>query len=294
VKDSQKEGLNVKDFLKRSGDQKLLLEKRDGVMGFLKYVFCLLFIYFLVSPLLPLFINVGKTAWVLVLLLVPIALIIWSYIEYWSRGEVWYQCICKGIVVDMEKTHSAGKWICTLPMIFVIFFMLFVAVLWAISYEEVKKENVTCPSNYTNSTNTTEFNNTSNSTDTTSTGSEESSSNKEYKRYVGAVLYLLGIMFVFNLTKAVVDVEGAPHLLTLNMFIYLLGDKTILNDRGYKVVHYSQLGRYMLNRDSNKEFSWDELYSLGDGEDPQGISKWNLYWGWKTTRLLSQHKDKLE
>jgi hypothetical protein len=50
----------------------------------------------------------------------------------------------------------------------------------------------------------------------------------------------------------------------------------------------------MLNRDSNKEFSWDELYSLGDGEDPQGISKWNLYWGWKTTRLLSQHKDKLE
>lgn len=272
VKDSQREGLNILQFLKQAGDQKLLIEKRDDVMGFLKYVFCLIFVYFLVSPLLPLFINVGKTAWVLALLIIPIIFIIWSYIEYHSRREVWYQCLTKGIVVDLEKTDSAGKWICTLPMYFVIFFMLLVAILWAISYDENATEKTTCPGETP----------------------EESSSSKPYKRYVGAVLYLLGILFVFNLTKAFIDVEGAPHLLTLNMFIHLLGDKTILNDRGYKIVHYSQLGKYILERDQNKEFSWNEIYALGDGEDPDGVSKWNLYWGWKTNSFLSQFKEKLE
>ena len=101
-------------------------------------------------------------------------------------------------------------------MFFVYFFMITVAVLYAIAYEPELDEN----------------------------GNE-----KEWKRYVAAVLFLLGIIFILMLTKSVVDVEGASRTLSLNMFVHLLDDKKILKDRGYKVVHYSVFGEYVKNRD---------------------------------------------
>lgn len=254
--DPKDEDLNVQNFLAKNGPQKLLIQQRDGNIKPTKWIFAAIFAYLLVSPLFNMFQNAAGTAWVLVLLILPIALIIWTFIEYWARMECWFICICRGIILDLEKTHSAPKWLCTIPMFFVYFFMLFVAILWAISYKPENDE---------------EF----------------------WKRYVGAALFLIGILFILTLTKGFVDLEGAPRTLSLNMFIFLLNDRKVLSSRGYKVVHYSQLANYFekLIKDKSQQFSWNEVYKLPHEADPNGITKWNIIWGCKYAPFLRKNKD---
>lgn len=253
--DPKDEDLNVQNFLEKNGPQKLLMKQRDGTISWTKWIFAAIFAYLLVSPLFNMFQNAAGTAWVLVLLLVPIAGIIWCFIEYWARMECWFICLCRGIILDLEKTHEAGKWLCTIPMYFVYFFMIFVAILWALSYH---------PDN-----------------------------DNEWKRYVGAALFLIGILFIIPLTKAFVDLEGAPRTLSLNMFMFLLNDPKVLSGRGYKLVHYSQLAKYVekLRNDKSATFSWNAVYKLSHEADPKGITKWNVIWGSSFAAILRKNKD---
>lgn len=254
--DPKDEDLNLQNFLAKNGPQTMLLKQRDGTISWTKWIFAAIFVYLLVSPLFTMFQNAAGTAWVLVLLLLPIFGIIWSFIEYWARMESWFICICRGIILNTEKTHTAPNWLCTVPMYFVYSFMILVAILWAISYKPEGDDAF-------------------------------------WKRYVGAALFLIGILFILPLTKAFVDLEGAPRTLSLNMFIFLLNDPKVLSGRGYKVIHYSQLANYFekLRKDQNAKFSWNEVYKLSNETDSKGISKWNIVWGCKYAPILRKNKD---
>jgi hypothetical protein len=252
------EELTVENFLAKNGEQKKLIEARDNIISWKKWIQLLIFVYLLISPIFPMLIDAGDTAWVLVFYLVPLILIIWSFIEYWSRAEIWYCCLCRGIILDMEKTHELGKWACTLPLYFVYFFFTCVTVIWAITYEpKADKDGVI----------------------------------KQEKRYIGAALFLIGILFILSLTKAFVDIEGSPRLLSVNMFIFYLGDVKVLSSRGYKVVHYSQLDKYFNKKDPSKVFSWNDLYQLSHEPASDGVTKWNLTWGCSLANLLRENKD---
>lgn len=253
--------LTVQNFLSKNGEQKLLLEKRDDTLGFTRYISLLIFLYLLISPIFPMLKDAGGTAWVLALYVLPLSLLIWAFIEYWCRMECWFCCICRGIILDMEKTTAAPKWLNTLPMYFVYFFMLVAAVLWGIAYEPKPEEDGETP---------------------------------EWKRYVGAALFLLGILFMLSLTRDIVDVEGARRLCSVNEFIHFLGDPKILEARGYKVVHYSQLGIFLKHKDPNTPFSWNEIFKLSHEPNPEGASRWNLTWGTQMSFILRENKDLTE
>ncbi len=257
--DDEIQELNVQNFIRKNGEQKGLIEKRDGHISFIKWIFALIFCYLLISPILPLFSSVSDKAWCLAILLIPLILVMWSYIEYYSRSEAWYCCIVKGIILDLEKTHTATKWLCRIPVFFVYFFMLTVAVLYGISYNPPLNDK----------------------------GQVD-----EFRRYLAAILYLLGFLFVLNMTKAFVDLEGAPNLLTLNMFLFYLDDNKLLEARGYKVIHFTNLCKYIQSRNDQQSFSWNDLYKLSDKPDPDASI--NLTWGWRVSKLLIANKDKME
>jgi hypothetical protein len=251
IKDSE---LTIENFLKKNGEMKLLKEQRDATIGVFKFLFLIIFCYFLISPIFQLFVSAADRAWVLVLMIIPIAAICWCFYEYWSRGECWYICICRGIILDLEKTNKPVMWLCTFPMIFVYFFLILVAVLYAISYKPASEEAF-------------------------------------WKRYVAAALYLIGILFIISLTKTIVDVEGSNRLLSVNMFVHLLGDVDVLKSRGYKVVHFSQIGKYIAEKKPETPFSWNDIFKLSHIPDPNGASKWNLNWGFKMAKLLRVNKE---
>lgn len=258
--ESQNE-LTVQNFLSKNGDQKLLLEKRDDTLSCSRYISLAIFLYLLISPIFSMLKDAGGTAWVLALYVIPLVLLIWAFIEYWCRMECWFICICRGIILDMEKTNKAPRWLCSFPMYFVFFFMIVAAVLYAISYEPEEDEN---------------------------------GETQEWKRYIGAALFLIGILFMISLTRDIVDVEGARRLVSLNEFIYYLGDVKVLEARGYKVVHYSQIGTFLKNKKEDSDFSWNEIFKLSHEPDPNGASRWNLSWGAEMSLILRKHKDKTD
>lgn len=252
-------GLCVENFLNINGDQDELIKKRDEICGWTKYIQLSIFIYFLLSPIFSMLKDASSRVWVFSLYIIPLSLLIWAYIEYWSRAEAWYCCICKGIILDMEKTHLLSKWICALPMYFVYAFMITSAILYALAYEPDKNdEGIT----------------------------------QEYKRYLGAALYLMGILFMISLAKSIVDIEGAPRILSLNMFIYHLKDPKVLTSKGYKVVHFSQIGKYLEFLDK-KSFGWNDIYRLNHKPIEDGATKWNLMWGVRIACSLKENKNKL-
>lgn len=257
--DCADEELSVENFLAKNGEQKRLIMARDNVISWKKWIHLVIFVYLLISPIFQMLISASGTAWVLCFYVIPLALIIWSFIEYWARSEIWYCCLCRGIILNMEKTNEFGKWACTLPLYFVYFFFTVVAVIWALTYKPEKDE--------------------------------KTGESKSEMRYVGAALFLIGILFILVMTKAFVDIEGAPRLLSVNMFIFLLDDAKVLSSRGYKVVHYSQLDKYFNSRDSNAKFSWNDLYKLSHKPAADGITKWNLTWGFSLASLLRDNKD---
>ena len=90
----------------------------------------------------------------------------------------------------------------------------------------------------------------------------------EIVRVWSAGLFLVGLLFVIFLVKSFVDLEGAPRLLTLNLFIHYFQNPHMLESQGFKVIHQSQLKKYIDTRGEDKEFQWDELYLLSHEPDP--------------------------
>merc|ERR1719210_1310599 len=141
---------------------------------------------------------------VVVILWALIIVIMWCKIEWNNRAEVWYICLYRGIILDFPKTNTAKGWLLQIPTLLAVLFLLIFGIVCYI-------------------------------------GLDPKFTFKDVSYIVSAILAIVGVIFVLTPTKAYVDLEGAPHLLTLNLIVFLFEDPEMLSAKGFKVVHYSKL-----------------------------------------------------
>eukprot|EP00928_Gymnodinium_smaydae_P067373 TRINITY_DN50333_c0_g1_i1.p1 TRINITY_DN50333_c0_g1~~TRINITY_DN50333_c0_g1_i1.p1 ORF type:complete len:391 (+),score=47.57 TRINITY_DN50333_c0_g1_i1:134-1174(+) len=212
--------------------------------------------YLLFSPAFPIIPQMKEPAIVATLWLC-IGLIMWSKIEYNNRAEVWYICLCRGIILDFDKTDSFKGWFCQKPILFAIMFLILFGLVTYIGLDRFA------------------FN--------------------DLNNVQVAGFAVAGTLFVLTLTKGFVDIEGANTLLSLNMFVYLFEDPHMLQEKGFKVVHVSRLRTYLsdVNRksDVNTLFSWNAVHALN--HVPDHIESPSLLTGTKLLFSLRRYKDDL-
>lgn len=211
-----------------------------------------IFGFLLFSPCLALIPKMDKK-WVVVLLWVVIGLIMWCKIEYSHRAAVWYICLNRGIILDFQNTHELKGLMLQIPMLLAAVFIVSVGIVIYVGLDP-----------------------------------EFKFSNTDY--IISAVLAIVGVLFVFSMTKGFVDLEGAPTL-SVNMLTFFFDDENILEKKGYKVVKLADLQTWMENKKSEKDsdFSWNEVHAIGSaGLRPKGLS---LIGGFKLFYFLKPHKD---
>jgi len=190
---------------------------------------------------------------VVMVLWVIVVLIMWCKLEYSHRAEVWHICLCRGIILDFPKTYALKGWLCQKPMFLALFFLL---IFGGVTY----------------------------------IGLDPHFHFAHIKYVQQAVLAMAGLAFVFTLTKGFVDLEGAPQLLTLNLFINGLADPDLLKDRGFKVVHFTRLQSFVAkHKRGDTTFSWNDVHSLSSSEDVQ--EKFSLIAGIRMFLFLHRFKD---
>ena len=203
--------------------------ERDEAIGWRLWknvgVFCFLLLSPL-APLLPRFSSAGLMF--LAVELVAVGLIAWFAVEYGHRRAVWFQCACRGVIVDFAKTHEWRMWARATPM-YCAYAFLFVHAL------------------------------------VTYLGLDPSLDHWRLVDVLTSVLSIISILFVLLMTKNLVDLEGANAITTINMFIFLFDDKDIFAAQGFSIVRFDDLAQYILcDRKSGDVFSWDELHALKD------------------------------
>merc|ERR1719265_2610209 len=187
--------------------------------------------------------------WVLILL------IMWCKIEYAHRTEVWYICLCRGVIVDFPKTNKPAKVFTQPPMIFAIIFILIFGLVTYIGLDPNFKFE------------------------------------KPDEDLLSALLTILAVLFVLTMTKSFVDMEGAPMLLTLNMVIAFFENPEFCKAQGFKVVHFANLQKYVneKKKSGSNAFNWDEVHALSS--TPDGHTRISLIGGTKMWLFLKKHKD---
>jgi len=247
------EGTSVKAFLQKNPNLALVKAARDSKGGVFKFLDVAIFGFLLFSPALPIIPTMKEPAVVLTLW-VLICLIMWCKIEYNHRAEVWYFCLCRGIILDFPKTNTLKGWLLQKPTLVAIVFLLTFGIVTYIGLDPGFRLD-------------------------------------DYRYALSAVLSVVGLLFVLLMTRAYVDVEGAPQLLTLNLVIHLFEDPEMLRAKGFKVVHSSNLQAFMnrKKRAGDKSFSWDEVHALS--HQPEQSQNLSLCGGTKLFLFLNQFKD---
>jgi hypothetical protein len=244
---------SLKMFLQKNPKLQSVKEARDSRGGIFKLIDVAIFGFLLFSPALPIIPTMKQPAVVLVLW-VLICLIMWCKIEYNHRAEVWHFCLYRGIILDFPKTNTLSGWLCQKPTLMAVTFLLVFGVVTYVGYDP-----------------TFQFD------------------NIDYM--VAAILAIVGLSFVLLLTKAYVDVEGAPQLLTVNLFVYLFDDPEMLSSKGFKVVHFTNLQVFVNSKykTGEKNFSWDEVHALS--HEPSEGESVSLIGGTRMFIFLNKFKD---
>lgn len=240
----------VKMFLQRNTKLEKVKELREGRGGIWKVIDVLIFGFLLFSPALPIIPQMGEPLVVLVLWAL-IIMIMWCKIEYNHRAEVWYFCLYRGIILDFPKTNSLKGWICQKPTFFALTFLI---VFGGVTYIGLAELSL------------------------------------DFNHGLSAIFAIAGVAFVLMLTKSFVDTEGAPQLLTLNLVIDAFEDPNMLSEKGFKVVHFTNLQALVKRKQKeDKPFSWDEVHALDYEEHKtEGIS---LIGGTRMFLYLNKFKD---
>jgi len=244
---------SIKLFLQKNPKLQSVKEARDARGGIYKLIDVAIFGFLLFSPALPIIPTMKQPAVVLVLW-VLICLIMWCKIEYNHRAEVWHFCLYRGIILDFPKTNTLSGWLCQKPTLMALTFLLVFGVVTYVGYDP-----------------TFQFD------------------NIDYM--IAAILAIVGLSFVLLLTKAYVDVEGAPQLLTVNLFVHLFEDPEILRSKGFKVVHFTNLQAFVNSKykTGEKTFSWDEIHALS--HEPAEAEAVSLIGGTRMFFYLNKFKD---
>merc|ERR1712151_310482 len=191
---------------------------------------------------------------VVLVLWVLICLIMWCKIEYNHRAEVWYFCLYRGIILDFPKTNTLSGWLCQKPTLIALTFLFVFGIVTYIGYDPHFNFN-------------------------------------HVDDMFTAILAIVGLSFVLLLTKAYVDVEGAPQLLTVNLFVHLFEDPEMLSSKGFKVVHFLNLQAFVNSKykTGDKSFSWEEVRALS--HEPAKTEGVSLIGGTRMFWYLNKFKD---
>jgi len=226
---------SIAQFIRCNSHLETMEAKRD-VNGWVKWLLIAVFAYLIFAPILAVIPTMKEPAVVGVLWAIIVLLCV-SKIEYSHRSELWFICICRGVIVDMPKTDRAPKWLCSPPVLLaLVFFLVYFIVVYVGVDPQFKFEDM----------------------DTVDSG------------LAVGVLALLGILFVFLLAKATVDVEGATGTLSLNLVLTYFGDHTLLAHRGFTVVHFSQIVAFVHARKQSTKEAIKNKAEWASGKDLDG------------------------
>jgi uncharacterized membrane protein len=219
---------NVETFLARNPSLESIECERDVVAGRALWLRVLIFWFLLLSPIVSAVPKMrGAGPAYMVIELTMVSAIAWCCVEYSHRSVVWYTCLARGVVITYEKTHEWKAWRGRTPMIFAYVFLFVHALV-------------------------------------TYLGLDPTLSKGDLTDILTAILSILAVLFVLLMTKELVDLEGANSLLTIPMFIFFF-DADVLTDRGFTVVDFQDLARYILiDRPllDLENFSWNEIHRL--------------------------------
>lgn len=232
---------------------------RDDRGGIFKWIDIAVVGYLIFSPCLALIPRM-KERWVVIVLWIIIGLLMLFKLDYAHQAEAWWICLCRGIIMDMPKTDTARKWVFTRP---VLFALLFMAIFFVVSY----------------------------------IGLDPGLKFRDFANVWTAALAVFGLLFILRLMREVVVVEGDTGTLSVNMCMFLFCDPTFLADKGFHVVHMSQLLHYAKKHGGTckdpSQFSWDEIHKLPRepiGHDG-GICCTDPFAGVKLIRFFKPLKD---
>jgi hypothetical protein len=250
-------------FFEKNPYMELIARKRDDKGGIFKWIDIAIFGYLLFIPAVAA-INEMKEGWVVVFLFIIVGLLMLFKFDYAHLAESWFICISNGIILDLEKTHKAPLWLKTRAvMLALLFILIFFCVIY-IGYDPNFKFGIDCDASNTTLT------------------ADQQDECDFVKNIVNAVLGTLVVIIAITLTKAVVCVEGDTGTLSMNMVVFMFGDPTFLSQKGFRVVHMSQLLKY-INENNRRgrcpdpdTFSWDEIHKLPREPvyNPTGCKKW--------------------
>ena len=253
VLDKEGSTTSIAKFLEANTDLSTIKAKRDGAGGLFKWVGIAIFGWLLFSPALVLVPEMEEPAVVAVLWIV-VGLLMISKAEYVHRGELWFICLCRGVIVDMPKTDAPKKWLCSVPVLLSI---IFLGVYAVVSY----------------------------------VGLDPEFKFKDGTDALSVCLGVLGILFILLLAKGTVDVEGATGTLSLNLALAYFNDPTMLAARGFTTVHLSQIVAFVNSHRANRRpFSWDDVHALSHEEVKMSCGD-KLVGGMKAVLFLKPKKD---
>ena len=112
---------SIAQFLRCNPRLGTMKGKRDD-NGLTKWLAIAIFAYLIFSPVLIIIPKMKEPA-VVIVLWVIISLLMLSKIEYSFRSELWFICLCRGVIVDFPKTDSARRWLCSPPVILSLVFL---------------------------------------------------------------------------------------------------------------------------------------------------------------------------
>eukprot|EP00667_Euglena_gracilis_P012156 EG_transcript_12455 len=218
------EVMSVQNFLRLNPNLSILKSERDKALGWRRYLAAGLFAFALFSPVLGMVTNLKTNAWVIAVLWVIIAAITVFWIEYRCRAEVWYICLCRGIIVDFKKTHELKDWVLHRVMFLSYAFIVICGVVVGLA----------------------------------------SSSLSLWQRVLTGVLFAVGLAFVVLLARSFIDLEGAPRTLSVNLLLFHFRNPRLLRCRGFQLVHYTQLCQYLSEKADVSAFRWDDVFQLAE------------------------------
>jgi len=206
---------SIAQFLALNPRLSTIKAKRD-TKGWEKWLDIGIFAYLIFAPVLSKIPAMEYPA-VIIVLWIIIGLLTLSKIEYSFRSELWFICICRGVIVDMPKTDSARRWLFSPPVLLSLLFIMVYSIVVYIGLDPDFDFNA-------------------------------DGGNPLLQIFLG----LMGLLFIFLLAKGTVDVEGATGTLSVNLMLTYFDDPTLLAHRGLTVVHFSRLVQFVHERKEKK------------------------------------------
>uniref|UniRef100_A0A7S4GBW6 Uncharacterized protein n=1 Tax=Eutreptiella gymnastica TaxID=73025 RepID=A0A7S4GBW6_9EUGL len=252
MSDPEREGpLCLQKFLNLNPNLVDIKKKRDSTLGWMRYIKAALFAYILISPMLAFIPTLGNEGWVVALAFIIMGVIMIYYVEFWCRAEIWWMCICRGLILDYKKTHELKMWTKHPVILTALVFMIFCGIMVGVGKDGSTWDQIV-------------------------TG----------VLTVISLLFILKLclsILALEAANRLLTVNLWMYFLDDPELLKGQGFKTIHQNELYRWYFED------FKKRGKRDFRWDELYMLADKAIPGQKEKW--FWGFQISRQLRKYKD---